>query len=248
MNNIKLAVILIFLLGLLTACFQTSTVTPTPTMPVPSPTKNEAKRMEAIKLLETALSKMDKAASYRFTISATHHYTYEGRPSEWKYEGQGAIIWPNRFQWTLSGQADVLKTVTSVDGKTFCADSRGERRDCTLAWGGIGPGSSPYTLIVYLRNFGTVSDLGVQVLGGTEHQHLAFSPVLAKVAAVDATHARDMAKVIAVDGEVWIDKITELPRQERVIVKYKSPTGQEETADTTLTFLDYGKPIEIKLP
>ncbi len=118
----------------------------------------------------------------------------------------------------------------------------------SLAWGGPNPGSSPYTVVAYLRKYGEVGDLKVQSLGGREYYHLTFSPALQRVAALDAAQERAVAVVQSVKGDIWIDKDSRMPYQEQVIVKSKGPEGNEETVDMSLLFSDYNKPVEIKIP
>jgi len=159
------------------------------------------------------------------------------------------MVAPDKYQWLITGPADTVYQVTSVGGQTRCADTSGQRSgdDCALAWGGVGIGSSPYTLLAYLKYPAQVRDLGDTRLD-TEVHHLAFVPDLAKIAALDAAHARTLQRITEVAGEVWIDRATKLPMQETVAVRFRREAGREETVTTTLVFTDYGQPVDIRLP
>jgi hypothetical protein len=139
--------------------------------------------------------------------------------------------------------------VISVAGQTRCADTRGVLgSNCSLAWGGPLPGTSPYTVIAYLRLPDKVVARGAKSLDGKEYDYFTFTPDKSKIAALSAAHAQEAAKVLDVQGEVWVDRKTGLPRREAVKVKAVSRTGQEESMDVTVDFSNYGEPVDISLP
>ena len=226
----------------------------TPTSPLPSPTAtveplpSPTPVLGARQLLEETIAKLGRAGSYRFTISATHSYMFENTMVEWRYQGQGAYAAPARYEWSIEGQADVTLHVVAVGNQTYCADTRGRQTECSLAWGGPSPGSSPYTLLAYLRNFEGVGQLETSSLEGKDYYHFPFSPSKAEVAALDEAHQAAMASVSTVQGELWVDKATGLPRREKVVVECTVSPGRQQKVEMTLSFFDFGQPVEISLP
>lgn len=227
------------------SCQQGSEGGGTPTaQAVPTPTPPGVDQQ-----LRQSVQKLEQAASYRFSIKGAHHLTFESKPETWHYSGSGAYVRPDRIRWHLEGQADVMFDVVSVGGETRCADTTGKPiADCSLAWGGPLPGTSPYIVIAYLKNFGKVVASEARSIDGQRHAYFAFTPEKSKVAALGRVYAESMAKVIAVEGEVWVDQGSGLPRREVVKVKAISQTGQEQTMDVTIDFSSYDQPVEINLP
>ena len=246
-----IGLLLVFLALLSVGCVVRGSVAQsglTPTPPTPLPKATPAPALAAQGILAESVQQLNGAESYKFTIAATLRNVFEGKDREWKYTGKGSAAKPNRYQWTLEGSADALFEVVTSGGQLYCADTRGERKDCTLASGGPNPGSSPYTVLSFLRNFDQVGEVTTKALQGADFYHMTFSPSLPKVSSQDAGHNRALANVTSVAGEVWIDKQSRLPQQERVLVKSKSPSTGEETVEMTVVFSDYGKPVDIRMP
>ncbi|MCL4367751.1 MAG: hypothetical protein M1358_07130 [Chloroflexi bacterium] len=189
-----------------------------------------------------SVGKFNDLQSYQFDVSAVLKNTV------WTYKGSGAFAKPDRMQWTLEGRADVVFHVVGAAGKVFCADSRGENtRDCSFAFGGPLPGSSPYTIVAYLKNAEQVGTLDEKTIGGVPHDHVTFSPSLPKVSSLDAGHSRALSGVSSVLGEIWIDKKSRLPVRENVEVKTSSGSA-EETVEMTLVFSKFNEQVDINLP
>ncbi len=251
-------VVLVLLTSLLTQCASTSITPQAGTPPTPAVAPATALPTEAPKgqkindgarsIATDSVEKLNQADSYQFSISSTLQTTVEGKPREWKFSGTGAVAKPAKIQWSIEGQADVFFKVVSVGGQSYCADTRGEIKDCNLAFGGPKPGASPYTVISYLQNFDQVGNAATQTIQGKDYSYLTFSPSLQKVAALDSAHAKALANVASVNGEMWIDKSTKLPYQEKVLIRYKSQGSGEDTVETTITFQKYNEPVDIRLP
>ena len=190
-----------------------------------------------------------QVASFTFTVEADHHLTFEGKPQIWHYSGSGAYASPDWFRWRLQGQADVAVAVVSEGGQTRCEDTRGAvTADCSLFWSGPLAGSSPYAVISYLKEFGEVTASGAQSIEGREYAYFAFVPDLDEVSALDRAAADQMAKLTAVECEVWIDKDSGLPRRETARIRAKSRGGQEEVVEVTIDFADYNRPVKGEFP
>ncbi|MBI4320678.1 MAG: hypothetical protein HY675_19475 [Chloroflexi bacterium] len=217
-------------------------VPPAPTALTTSPTAAPS----AQSILAESVRKLNDAESYKFSITASLLAPFEGKQREWKYKGEGAAARPDKYQWTLEGQADVFFKVVGVGDQVSCADTRGERRDCSLANGGPRPGSSPYTVIAYLKNFAQVGEATTKSIGGADFDHLTFVPSLPKVSSLDTGHGRALSGVTGVTGEVWIDRQSRLPHQEKTVIRSKAQPSGEDVVEMTLVFADYGRPVDIR--
>lgn len=252
-DKLSAGIVLVILASFLTQCTSTGGITRTPTTTPPT-TKPDAtpKGQQTGSGSQTIMSEsvqlLNDAGSYQFSISAILRTTFEGKPKEWTYSGAGAVAKPAKIQWSLEGQADVFFKVVSVDGKIYCADARGENKDCSLAFGGPGPGASPYTIISYLQNFERSSEATTKNIQGKEYSFITFSPSLPKIASLDPAHAKALAAVESVAGEVLIDKVSKLPYQEKVLIKYKPQTPGAEMVESTITFQQYNQPVDIRSP
>ncbi len=224
--------------------------TATSAKPVGTPAKAATPKdtSDARTILTESVRLLNQTDSYQFAVSATAFTPFESKIREWRYSGNGAAAKPDKIQWSLEGQADVVFNVVSAGGKLHCADSRGENKDCSLAFGGPKPGSSPYTVIGYLKNFDSVGPLASKTVGGKEYYYITFSPSLTKMSSIDSAHSKATASVAAVNGEVLIDKSSKLPYQEKVTVKYQPQAGGGETVEMTITFARYNAPVDIKMP
>ena len=220
----------------------TTAAAPTPKQKAPGTSAGDS----AQSVLEEAIRKLEEVQSYQIGIKAVLTSTFEGSPREWSYTGSGALARPDKIQWTLEGQADVYMRVVGSGGKVSCTDTRGPNtRDCSLAFGGPRPGSSPFTVIYYLKNFDRATALDQSTIGGTVYDRVVFSPSLEKVSSIDSAHARALSNVTSVQGEAWIDKKTRLPFRERVVVKSTSPRG-DETVDMTIEFSKFNEQVNIE--
>ncbi len=228
-----------------------ASLTPSPTAApttIPKQEATPAPTRAAGSVLSETIEKLDQAQSYQFEVSAVLMSMFEGRLRGWEYKGAGAFARPDKIQWTLQGQSDVHLRVASSGGNIYCEDSRGANtRDCSLAFGGPRPGSSPFTVLAYLKNAVQNQDVDERSVEGVIYDHFAFSPSLQKVSSLDSGHLRALSAVKSVTGEVLIDKSTKLPFQERVTVTLPSPTG-DETVQVILSFSKFNEPVEIRLP
>lgn len=197
-------------------------------------------------VLSQAVQKLNQVDSFKFKIDMSYNWTYEGQDQDWPFTGEGAWAKNDRFYSFLSGPADTELIFRIIDGNSQCEDTRGTIADCPKSFGSIGYGSSPYTAIAYLKNYGTVADPTVKSLEGNDYYSIGFAPKLDKVASLDTGHAQALQKVSGVEGEVLIDKKDLTLKQETVKVKFVAATGATEIVSTTLTFYDYNKPVEIK--
>jgi len=222
---------------------------PTATIAEPKqPTAKPGADISGQEVLSEAVRHLDQAQSFQFEVSAVLKSTQDGQPREWSYKGTGASAKPDKIQWTLEGQADVYMRVVASGDKISCTDTRGPNtKDCSLAFGGPRPGSSPFTVLSYLKNFEKVTVMDQQTIGGTSYDHLVFSPSLAKVSAIDPAHSRALSSVSSVRGEVWVDKKTRLPVRERAVVKSPSSSG-DEIVDTTIIFSKFNEQVNIEVP
>lgn len=213
------------------------------TRPTGSPTATAAED------LRRYVEAFGQVSSFTFAVEANHHVTFESKPQVWHYSGSGAYASPDWFRWRLQGQADVTVAVVSEGGQTQCEDTRGAvTADCSLFWGGPLPGSSPYAVIVYLREFGEVTASGVRSIQGKEYAYFAFVPDLGRVSALGGAAADQVAKLTGVECEVWVDKDTGLPRRETARIRAKSRGGQEEVVEVTIDFADYNRPVKAEVP
>lgn len=245
-------IVLVFLSNCATATGVVPTSTQTPashTTTAPSATpKNNKGENDARTLLVDSVRALGQTNSYHFSVVAALRTTFEGKPREWTFSGVGAAAKQGKVQWTLEGQADVFFEVVSADGQIYCSDSRGENKDCSLAFGGPRPGASPYTVISYLQNFDEVGEMTTKSIQGKEYFHVPFSPSLQRVAALDASHAKALANVASVNGEVWIDRNTKLPHMEKAVVTYRPTATGEDSVEMAVTFEKYNQAVDIKLP
>ncbi|MDP2728035.1 MAG: hypothetical protein Q8P59_10900, partial [Dehalococcoidia bacterium] len=197
-------------------------------------------------LLARAVEGLNQAKSYRFTIQGVHHWrTPDGQEYDWSFEGEGAVVAPNRFYSVMRGPADTLFEVKMLDGKITNRDARGQRPDASTAFGGPGVWAAPYTLISYMKNGSAQGQVQTANLNGAAAVRFSFSPDLNKVAAMDASHKGLKDKVQAVQGSVWIDTKTGRVSQEAVTVQSLDSSGLPQIATITLKFFDYDAAVVI---
>jgi hypothetical protein len=215
-------------------------------IPTPSPTPSKVSPAEKPDVFATAVQKLAEAKSYRFTIQAVHHWqTPEGQEFDFSYEGEGAVVRPNRFYSIMRGPADTLFQVKMVDGNITNIDARGQRPQASTAFGGPGVGAAPYTVISYLKMGEPSGQVQVTRLDGAEVFQVGFTPNLSRVAAMDAFHSGLPKAIQGIQGTVWVDKQTHWVRQETVTIKSLDGRGLPQTATVTLKFFDYNKAVEI---
>ena len=230
-------VLLGLVLGLGAGCLPpSSTGTPNPSAKTPTPSSKT--------ILSEAVEKLKAARSYRFEITATHKWVFEGKEQNWEFQGDGAFVSPNRFRSQLEGPADTFFSVEIVGDVVKAVDARGDVSDASTAFGGPGFGTAPYTVIAYLKNFKEATDQGMTSLSGVQVNKLGFTIDKASISALDAAHAQDMERVTSVQGTVWVDKAERVINQETVKVEFFSRSGQKETVTITLRFFDFNKPVE----
>jgi len=229
-------VLLGLVLGLAAGCAPTSSAgTPNPSKETPAPS--------AKSILSEAVEKLKAARSYRFEITATHKWVFEGKEQNWEFQGDGAFVSPNRFRSQLEGPADTFFLVEINGDKVEAGDARGNVQDASTAFGGPGFGTAPYTVIAYLKNSKEATDQGTTSLSGAQVHKLGFTVDKASISALDAAHAQDMERVTSVQGTVWVDKAEQVINQETVKVEFFSRSGQKETVTITLRFFDFNKPV-----
>lgn len=245
----------ILMLALLTQCApaRATLTAPTATPPTIVPTTGPKSPPETKAasdgraLLVESIRLLDQANSYQIAISSTLRTSIEGKPRDWKFSGTGEIARPASIQWSLEGSADTFFKVVRVGNQYYCADARGESKNCDLTFGGPRPGASPYTTIAYLRNFDQAGEPMTKSIGGKNYHYLTFAPSLPQVAAIDTAHGRALTNVASVSGEVWIDQNSKLPYQESVTIRYRPLASGEDTVDTTIIYEKYNQPVDIKM-
>ena len=120
-TSIRRATLVVFLLlgfgcALVVGCSSTSSSEETP-----SAAANAA--------LNRAVEKLKAAQSYRFEVTATHSWMFEGQEQNWEFSGDGAFAGPNRFRSQMEGPADTFLSV-EINGDDIRAwDTRGEVAD-----------------------------------------------------------------------------------------------------------------------
>lgn len=202
---------------------------------------------DASALLSQAVSGLEQAKSYRFTVQAIHHWkTPEGQEYDWAFEGEGAAVPPSRFYSKLRGPADAFFEVKIVEGKITNIDTRGQRPEASTAFGGPGTGAAPYTVISYLKNSTAQGQVQAASLNGAETRQFTFVPNLARVSALDASHKGLQDRVRTVQGSAWVDSKTGRLTQETVTVQSTDSNGLPQTVTITIRFTDYDNPVEIK--
>lgn len=212
-----------------------------------SPTATAGAEGQRPALLARAVERLGQAKSYRFAITAVHHWrTPEGQEYDWSFEGEGAVV-ADRFYSVMRGPADTLYEVRMLDRVIINRDARGQRPQASTSFGGPGEGAAPYTVISYLKNSVAQGSVQTASLNGTEALRLSFSPNLSQVAAMDASHRTLQEKVKVVQGVVWIEAKTGRPSQEAVTVQSLDSRGLPQTVTITLKFSDYDAPVEIQL-
>lgn len=227
-------------------------VTPTAPLPTavpPTPAASPSAVVavsEGPALLTKAVEGLDRAKSYRFTIEAVYHWrTPDGQETDFAFTGQGAAIPPNRFRSEMTGPVDTVYQVKMIDGKVTNVDARGLAPQASTAFGGPGVGAAPFTVISYLKN-GTVQGQSQSAsLNGTDTRRFSFVPDLARVSAMDASHAAVKDRVQAVQGVAWVDAKTGRVLQETATVQSSDQRGSPQTVTITLKFSDYDAPVEI---
>lgn len=247
MASVTLGVIMALVVG----CQQVAQPVPlAPTAQVTIPAATQTPTAEtALERLRASVGKLDDAGSYQFAVQADHHLTLESQPTVWHYSGSGAYVSPDRIRWRLRGQADVMYDMVSVGESTRCADTRGlVTSGCSLLWGGPLPGASPCAVLTYLRNLESATTDGTELIDGQDCDYFLFKPDKSKIATSGQIQAEQMAKVVSVEGEAWVDRSTGYPRREKVRVTAISRTGQEQAMDVTIDFSEYGQPVDISLP
>lgn len=240
------------ILGVAVACqpvAQAVPLAPTAQVTIPVASDTPASGETALERLRAGVAKLDGAGSYQFAVEADHHLTLDSQPTVWHYSGQGACGGPDRMRWHLTGQADVMYDVVMAGESIRCADTRGVvTSGCSAFWGGPLPGSSPYAAVTYLRTLQSASAGGTELIGGQECDYFTFKPDNDRISASGPSQAEQMARVVSVEGEAWVDRATGLPRRETVTVTAISRTGQEQAMNLTIDFSEYGQPVDISLP
>lgn len=189
-------------------------------------------------LLGIAVKRLQEAESYKFKIMATHTWTFEGKPQDWAFKGEGACS-GNKFRSSMEGPADTMLSVRHIDGKIEAWDTRGRISNPSTTFGGPGFGTAPYTAIAYLRKFKEVATASTTA----ETWHFTFKPDMVAVAALDIAHAADMERVKKVEGEAWVNKTSGNIEKEKVRVEFVGRSGASEAVTMTLEFYDYNKPV-----
>ncbi|MBI4302410.1 MAG: hypothetical protein HY664_07380 [Chloroflexi bacterium] len=205
--------------------------------PIPSATP------EASALLARAGQGLEAASSYRFTISATYYWTFEGKEQVWTFTGEGAAAKPDKFRSLMEGTADTTLGIELVGGTIKAWDSRGDIANPSTTFGGPGVGAAPYTVIAYFKNPDQSMYLGEATVDNLHTHHLSFIPQLARVAQLDTYHANDLKRVTSVKGEVWIDETEARPRRISVEVTSLASDGSAQRVIITLDFVDFNKPV-----
>ncbi|MBI2942206.1 MAG: hypothetical protein HYY04_17390 [Chloroflexi bacterium] len=212
--------------------------------PISPPTAQTA---DAVNLFAHSVQRLKDARSFRFAVEALHRFGSGASSGEWRFVGEGAVGAPNRYRSVLNGQADVT-FITVFDGKRlYCADTRGQSADCSLSWGGPGPGTSPYAALAYLRS-AEISRAHDLAPASAAPFRFEFTSPVATVAAREADLAPALARVQDVAGEVTVDRATLRPIEEKVTVRFASRRGGVETVELRLRFHDYDQPVDIALP
>ncbi|MFH1486308.1 MAG: hypothetical protein ABIH46_09575 [Chloroflexota bacterium] len=209
---------------------------------VPHPTATATPVLEVspspATLLGSAVERFQDAESYKFTISAIHTWSFEGKTQDWVFKGEGASS-GNKFRSLLEGPADSWFYVKHTGDTIEAWDTQGEIANPSSTFGAPGFGTAPYTAIAYLREFKEAASASA----AADIWHLTFKPDLAAVAAIDAAHADALKRVKRVEGEVWVTKDTGAIEKETVRVEFEARSGVAQTFAITLEFYDYNQPV-----
>lgn len=213
---------------------------PTPVRsPTPSPTGQG---------LAAAVSAFTAAPSVQFDIAGTYAFTSTGQLFTVELSGRGALVRPDKFKSVLTGQYDSFFGFYKVGRSLRCQSPKGtfDPPECTPAFGAPGKGGSPYLAVLYLQNPTAVRDLGIETAGGRRLRHFGFKPDTARVAAQEPGIGPIFDR-LDIAAEVWVDPASNLPQ--RLDIRVHQP-GQEGTEVWTmsLTFRDYGQPVQVTLP
>lgn len=227
----------------------TATPTPRPTAPAASPTPARTPTPPAGgQGLAAAVSAFTAASFVQFDITGTFAFTSTGQLFTVELSGRGAIARPDKFKSVLTGQYDSFFAFYKVGRELRCQSPKGtfSPPECTPAFGAPGKGGSPYLAVLYLQNPTAVRDLGLETVGGRRLRHFAFKPDTAKVLAQEPG-VGPIFERLDIAADVWVDPAGNLPQ--RLDVRVFQP-GQEGTDvwTMTLTFRDYGQPVQITLP
>lgn len=231
------------LLVLVLAVGCTATVTP-PSVAPPAGTFPDA----GAQIMATAVDNFSNASSFRFQTSTVHDWEEGGVPQSWVFVGTGAYEAPGRFYSSMEGPADVFLRVRVSDGEIVAEDTRGLVPNPPLDFGGPTPGSSPLTAIAYLRNQQQVSGFSLATLENEPVYRISYVPNLAQVAALDTSRPDALARVDAVEGQVFVTRDTSIIRQQIVTVRGTDPAGRPTTVEMTMRFADYDRPVTIPGP
>ena len=196
-------------------------------------------------IMATALDQFAQAGSFRFQTSTVHDWEEAGVAHSWVFVGSGAYEAPGRFYSFMEGPADVFLRVVVRDGAILAENSRGPVPNPPLDFGGPTPGSSPLTAIAYLRNQQQVSGFALATLENEPVYRISYVPNLARVAALDTGQPDALARVDAVEGQVFVTRDTSTIRQQIVTVRGTDPAGRPTTVEMTMRFSDYGRPVTI---
>jgi len=196
-------------------------------------------------VLTKSYDSMQNASSFHFSMV---HDT-AGTPISAKIlmtNLEGDIVSPDKLQATITGTySDVAIEVSlvTVSGQTYMTNPiSGVWEPAPNSFKVLSvfdPGSGVAAIIKGLTN---VTDLGDEKVGKTKCYHLSGTVLSEALAPLTGTTATG----VEIGTEVWISKKTFLVSQIKLTGKI---TDTEEAGITrTLTFSDYNKDVDIKLP
>lgn len=227
------------------------TATPTPRPPSPPAFPTPARTPTTPPTgqgLAAAVSAFMAASYIQFDVAGTYAFTSGGQLITVEISGRGAVARPDRFRSVLSGQYDSYFGFYKVGRDLRCQSPKGtfDPPECTPAFGAPGKGGSPYLAVLYLQNPSSVRDLGLETVGGRRLRHFAFKPDLARVLAQEPGIGSALDR-LDIAADAWVDPANNLPQ--RLDVRVYQP-GREGTEvwTMTLSFRDYGQPVQITLP
>jgi hypothetical protein len=188
--------------------------------------------------LAKAVAQLEDAQSYSFDVSGNHKWSFEGEEQNWDFNGQGSAVKGGEFTSQINAPADVYLSVV-IDGTDVkCEDTRGPvgPPSCDSTFGGVRRGASPYTAIAYLRHSTQLGDAKTVTLNGKDSLLISFDTKMEAVASLDEAHSQIVSQITFRKGEVWIDKVTNMPLKENVVIRYAPEVGETETIEVTLNF------------
>jgi hypothetical protein len=225
------------------------TATPRPTVPpasltpVHSPTPSPTGQG-----LAAAVSAFTAAASVQFDITGTYAFTSTGQLFTVELSGRGALVRPDKFKSVVTGQYDSFFGFYKVGRALRCQSPKGtfDPPECTLAFGAPGKAGSPYLAVLYLQNPTAARDLGLESVEGRRLRRFGFKPDTAKILAQEPGIGPIFDR-LDIAADVWVDPASNLPQRLEVRV-YQPGREGTEVWTMTLTFRDYGQPVQITLP